>query len=216
MSELNKANELWKNGQAQLNDNKPRAEETMRESLHYLLNAFHIAADEPKLGILLHQRGRLIHDLFGCRLRMAGDTYYEECPVILSHVKFGFSIGGSADAVCNICGIDPWDCEHIKGFKYNGIVARRIGRICNICLKETCDHVVGKIYNNVEVVDIITKIKIDDISIVQNPADPLARIETYTLGPEDILKLLPDSEKAHFFPGKTVIHCHHCMDCMEC
>ncbi|MCJ7791002.1 MAG: hypothetical protein MUP49_01080 [Dehalococcoidia bacterium] len=147
---------------------------------------------------------------------MAGNTYYEECPVILSHVKFGFSIGGSEDAVCNICGIDPWDCEHIKGFKYNGVVARKIGSICNICLKETCDHLVGKIYDNVEVVHIITNIKLDDISIVQNPADPLARIEMYTLGPEDILKLLPDSEKSRFVPGKTVIHCHHCMDCMEC
>ena len=212
-SELNKANKLWKKGQVQLDDNKQQAEVTMRESLQHLRNAFHIASEEPKIGNILHQRGRLIHDLFGCRLRMAGNTYYEECPVILSHIKLGFSIGGSADAVCNICGKDPWDCEHIKGFKYDGVPAQRIGSLCNICLKETCNHCVGEIYDNIEAVHIITKINPDHVSIVENPANPLARIQMYTLGPEDIRKLLPDLEKARFVPGKTVIHCHHCVDC---
>lgn len=214
--ELKKANELWDSGRKQVNNNKSQAEETMRTSLQNLRNAFHIAADEPELGILLHQRGKIIHDIFGCRLKMAGNTYYEECPVILSHAKYGFSIGGSADEICNICGLDPWDCEHIRGYKHNGVVARKISNVCNICLRENCNHLVGKIYDNVEVVHIITKIKLDHVSLVENPAEPLARILKYTLGPDDINKLLPDSEKSQFVPGMTIIHCHHCVDCIGC
>ena len=212
-SELNKADELWNIGQSELKKNKSQAETKMRESLHNLRNAYHLASEEPSISILLHQRGKLIHDLFGCRLRMDNNTYYEDCPVILSHVKLGFSIGGSADSICNICGKDPWDCEHVKGFKYDGVPAQRLSNTCNICLKESCNHRVGEIHNNVEAVHIITNIKLNEVSLVENPANPLALIQMRTIGPEDIRKSLPDSEKELFIPGETVINCHHCIAC---
>jgi hypothetical protein len=211
--ELNKADEIWSNGQLLQSKGDSKAESVMRTSLQYLRNAYHLSSEDPKISVLLHQSGKFIHDNFGCQVRMEGTTYYEECPVLLSHVKYGFSVGGSAISICSICGKDPWECEHIKGFKYDGVIAKKISGYCNICGQEACDHQLGEIYNNAEAVHIITEMKLDHVSLVERPANPLARITMYTLGPEDILKALPDSEKASFKPGVTVIHCHHCVEC---
>jgi hypothetical protein len=213
-SEFSEANELWAKGQSQLREGKKQeAQTTMRASLQRLRDAFHITSEDKAISRLLHQRGRTVHDLFGCSIRMAGQTYYVECPVMLSHTKLGFSVGGFANAICSICGKDPWDCEHIRGFKYNHIRAQKIGGVCNICLKENCNHQIGEIYDNVQAVHIITKLELDHVSLVENPANPLARIHMYTLSPEEVRETLPDSEKALFVPGKTVIHCHHCVEC---
>jgi len=51
------------------------------------------------------------------------------------------------------------------------------------------------------------------VALVENPANPLARMQMYTLGTDDIRKALPDSEKALFVPGETIIHCHHRVEC---
>jgi hypothetical protein len=179
------------------------AETIMRDSLGRLREAFHLASDDGKISRLLHGRGRILHDLFGCRVRMDGTTYYKECPVLLSHVKLGFSI----------CGRNPWDCEHIKGFKYDGVLAQRIGSVCNICLSESCCHLVGEICDNVEAVHIMTNLRLEHVALVDNPANPLARIQSCTLEPDDIRNALPESERELFVPGETVIYCHHCADC---
>mgnify|MGYP001765823249 CR=1 FL=1 len=213
-SALKDADALWYKGLSLLEGKmEQEAETTMRTSLGHLRNAFHLASEDLSISHLLHDRGRIIHDSFGCKLRMSGTIYYRECPVSLSHVQFGFSVGGSADMVCSICGKDPWDCEHITGFKYDGILCQRMESICNICLREKCNHHVGETYNRVEAVHIITKMNVEEVSLVKNPASPLARIQMLTLGPDDIRKELPEAEKGLFVPGETVIHCHHCMDC---
>lgn len=213
-SEVKEADALWSKGHSLLEKSeKEEAETAMRSSLLHLRDAYHLASEDLKLGNLLHERGIVIHNLFGCKVRMKGTTYYQECPVILSHVQLGFSIGGSADTICSICGKDPWDCEHIKGLKYDGVVCRRIGNTCNICLNENCNHLIGEIYNGVEVVHILTNMKLDHVSLVENPANPLARFQMYTLSADDIRNSLPKSERRFFVPGKTVIHCHHCVEC---
>ena len=212
--ELVEANEMWSRGETQLQEgNKPQAEAILRESLLRYRNAFHLASEDPLIGQLLHQKGRLIHDCFNCKVRMEGQTYYEECPVILAHIPLGFSIGGTADVICSICGKDPWDCEHITEVKYNRIPAQKVSGLCNICLKEDCNHVIGDLYDNVEAIRLIVKCELDHVSLVDNPANPLARIHMYTLAAEEVRETLPDAEKSAFVPGKTVIHCHHCVEC---
>jgi len=215
-SENKEADALWNKGRSLLEEKRrEEAEGAMRDSLVRLRNAFHLASEDPKIGHLLHDRGRKVHDLFSCKVRMSGTTYYQECSVLLSHVHLGFSVGGSANAICSICGQDPWDCEHIKGFKYDGVLCQRIGRTCNICLEENCSHHVGETYNSVEAVHIMTNLKVEEVSLVKNPANPLARIQVHTLAPDDIRDTLPEAEREFFIPGQTVIHCHHCVVCNE-
>jgi len=215
-SKKKEADALWNKGRSLFEDRREQeAEATMRDSLASLRDAFHLASGDSKIGHLLHDRGRIIHDLFGCKVRMSGTTYYEDCPVLLSHVQLGFSVGGSANAICSICGQDPWDCEHIKGFRYDGVLCQTIESTCNICLKENCSHHVGETYNSVEAVHIMTNLKVEEVSLVKNPANPLARIQTYTLGPDDIRDALLEAERELFIPGETVIHCHHCVACNE-
>lgn len=215
-SKTKEADVLWNKGRSLLEENrKQESETTMRDSLIRLRDAFHLASEDSKISRLLHDRGRIVHDLFGCKVRMSGTTYYQECPVILSHIQLGFSVGGSANTICSICGKDAWDCEHIKGFKYDGVLCQRIGSTCNICLKENCSHRVGATYNSVEAVHIITNLNVEEISLVKNPGIPLARIQMHTLGPDDIRNALPEAEREFFVPGETVIHCHHCVACKE-
>jgi hypothetical protein len=144
---------------------------------------------------------------------MNGSTYYQECPVALSHSQLGLSIGGSADSICNICGVDPWNCDHIKGYKYDGVVMRKITGVCNICTKEKCDHQVDQIYDNVMAFHFLINLKMDEVSLVKNPANPLARIHSYTLSAEEIREALPKNQRASFVPGETIINCDHCVDC---
>ena len=170
-SQLEEADKLWEEGLFFLRQRKKHdAELSMRASLARVRDAFHLASEAPEIGRLLHAKGRVVHDTFNCPVRMSGTTYYQECPVALSHSQLGMSIGGSADSICNICGKDPWDCDHIKGCKYNGVVMQKIGGACNICGKENCSHNVGEKYDDVEAVHILTNLKIEEVSLVKNPA----------------------------------------------
>jgi hypothetical protein len=210
---LDKASELWSQGQAKLIFNEKESEMLMRQSLSVTREAFHLSDGSNAIGGLLHQRGSTIHSLFKCPLTFENGSYFEDCPVVLSHIPLGFSVGGSGVAICSICGKDPWECEHVTGYVYDGVPTQKILGSCNICGKESCDHEVGKAYDKVKAVRIITDLHIEEISLVKNPMNPLARIQRRSISSKDIYLALPPSEKASFIPGETVINCDHCAIC---
>ncbi len=161
----------------------------------------------------LHDVGCSIHDIFGCQLKVKDGNYGITCPVMLSHNKWGFSIGGSGKSICSICGKDVFDCSHVKGHIYDNVKARRHYDICNICGEGDCGHKEGEKYNGVRAFAIIVEMNLDHISLVPNPANPLCVIQSYSVSKSELLEMLPEDEREQFVYGETVIHCHHCLMC---
>ena len=158
--------------------------------------------------------GRRVHAEFGCRLSFKDGEYWVTCPVMLSHDKLGFSIGGSGKSVCSICGEDTFACSHVSGRLYDGVPAKHAYGICNICGEQKgCSHKEGEIYNAVRAISIVVDLRLDHVALVDNPANPLAVVHAHTLAESDILKWLSEAERIRFVHGKTVVHCHHCSMC---
>jgi hypothetical protein len=191
------------------------AESLCRDSLKRLREASLLEPSEPTHRRQLHDVGRMVHDTFGCQLKFREGSYWINCPVILSHVQIGFSIGGSADVICTICGQDNLTCPHVKGRRYDNVVASRRLEFCNICLKKNCAHELGQVHNDVEAFGIVTNIELDHVAIVRNPADPLCVIESRTVDEEELKLLLPAEGLENFVYGQTVVDCHHCRLCTE-
>lgn len=195
-------------------EHRERAEALMRSALGNLRRAFLWDERSQHLFQELHRLGLSVHDQFGCEVPKQGESYMVECPVLLAHAKIGFSIGGTSDSICSICGEDTFDCEHVRGESYDAVEARRIRGACNICLSEKeCEHKMGHRYDGVEPAHIITNIRLDEISLVERPSNPDAVITSRTLGKDEILESLSAEERAVFSYGETPLDCHHCAVC---
>jgi len=194
---------------------KSESEKLFRKSLKKIREAILWKPENNDYRKFIHSIGLKIHDLFGCIIEPHQGRYMIICPVMLSHIKGGFSIGGFGTTICSICGENILNCEHVKGETYNGIIAKRHHGICNVCGKEKCEHQDGNTYDNVTVFGLITNMTIDHISLVENPANPLCAIEMIGLPKSDILESLSENERKTFIYGETVINCHHCKVCSE-
>lgn len=162
----------------------------------------------------LHAVGQQVHNIFGCHLEFRDSMYWVTCPVMLSHTRGGFSIGGSSKTICSICGEDVLSCPHIKGRIYDQIPARRFKGICNICRSSSeCGHEEGQVYDGVEACGIITEIDLDHVAFVTNPANPLCAIYSYSVPRSDLEEMMPEVERSQIVYGETVIYCHHCLIC---
>jgi hypothetical protein len=161
----------------------------------------------------LHRVGRIIHETFGCQLEFKDGQYFVNCPVMLSHSRAGFSVGGSGTAMCTICGEDNLVCPHVKGRIYDGVVCSRRHDFCNICARKDCNHTVGERYDHVEAFAVITQISLDHVALVQNPSNPLCVVESYSLSESELAKMLPSDQRDSLVYGGTIIRCHHCLEC---
>jgi hypothetical protein len=189
------------------------AETLYRHSLVKIREALLWEPEKKSHSKYLHNVGRRIHDIFGCQLEFKDGLYWVTCPVMLSHSRGGFSIGGSGKTICSICGNDIFDCPHVKGHTYDGVVAKRRHNICNICWQRKCNHKEGEIYNGVQAFAIVTELNVEHVSFVQNPANPLCVVHGYSLPKSDLLQMLPEDERNRVIYGKTIIHCYHCLIC---
>jgi hypothetical protein len=189
------------------------AEILFRRSLVKIREALLWEPKEKAYSKYLHDVGRRIHNIFGCQLEFKDGLYWVTCPVMLSHSKGGFSIGGSGKAICSICSKDIFDCPHVKGHTYNGVVAKRHHDICNICGQRKCEHKEGETYNGVQAFAIVVELDLDHVSFVQNPANPLCVVHSYSVPKSDLLDMLPEDERDRVIYGETIIHCHHCLIC---
>lgn len=161
----------------------------------------------------LHKIGKFIHDHFMCLLEYKDGSYWVTCPVLLSHCKGGFSIGGSGRTICSICGKEMIDCPHLKGNQYDNVVAFRQGGLCNICGKRECSHNEGEAYNGVRAFGIVVVISLDHVSLVEKPANPLCVVQRYSLSENELMQNLPEEERTKIIHGETPINCHHCLVC---
>lgn len=130
---------------------------------------------------LLDTVGQLLHEHFPkshCSLNYEDGVYHQTCPVDLAHRRFGFSVGFTTkSAECSICGLDPQLCDHVRGFEYDG----------------------QKCYRR------IIELDLHEVSLVDRPKDPNARICTIPVPIKDLKRALGDS----FQPGARVA-CNKC------
>lgn len=190
-----------------------RSEELYRRSLHKIRDASLVDPENSYHRIYLHHIGRRIHSRFSCPNPPTDGSYTVSCPVLLSHTKGGFSIGGSAKPMCSICQGDAFTCPHEAGQIYNEVIAKRVLNTCNICGKETCDHFEDQVYDQVNAYVIISDLKLDHVSYVENPEDPLCCIQSRTMDRDEVWRELSPDERIAFKYGETVLHCHHCLIC---
>lgn len=212
---LTVARELVSEGERHVSEgNDELAERLFRRALGKLREAVLWEPHRVEHRTHLHTLGERIHDRFGCELEYRDRSYWVNCPVLLSHSRGGFSVGGRGRTICSVCGEEILNCPHVKGRAYDGITARKInGERCNICGEHLCGHIPGNTYDHVRVFGVVVEMEVDHVSFVENPANPLAVVHSYSLTRADMLSALPEEERDSFEYGKTTVRCHHCKIC---
>jgi hypothetical protein len=177
------ARELVSEGERHVSEgNDEFAERLFRRALGKLREAILWEPHRVEHRMHLHSLGERIHDRFGCELEYRDRAYWVNCPVLLSHSRGGFSVGGRGRTICSVCGEEILNCPHVKGRAYDGVTARKInGELCNICGEHLCGHIPGNTYDHVRVFGVVVEMELDHISFVENPANPLAVVHSYSL-----------------------------------
>lgn len=190
------------------------ARDALREVLSTLNSARQYDSDAGVEGDL-RRVGACLHEVYGCQYKREGSSYVETCPVKLGRIPFGSSIGGSAASICSICGKSGLDCPHLPGHVYDGVEARFLDGMCNICCEENgCDHTVGSVYNDVICRRVITRLDLDHIALVAEPDDPQARLNAVLVPPEVVNRLADDmgpEGRAALRAGRLNLLCHECV-----
>jgi hypothetical protein len=189
----------------------------IRIALSELLNCFWYFQDQREyIAELMHKIGFYLCENYQCQFKFEGNSYYTDCPNMLLHQDYGFSLRGFEEYACSICGEDPIDCEHITGHHYDNIECQIINSSCNICREDidACKHDIGKSYDNVEAIKIVTDLEIVTFDIVKEPEMAFTRINKIPYTKDTVLKSLhSDPEYADFIYGESPLYCLHCTDC---
>jgi hypothetical protein len=166
-------------------DAKEQAEAKAREALGILRSAMNWLEDSDQFEVA-HQAidaaGRYVRSTFGCELLYENGTYYQTCPVALAHHRIGLSPAMVINkSECSICHQDPEDCRHINGHMYDGEVCHRI----------------------------ITDVDVLEVSLVDRPLQPDARVMKQSIDMQSLLSVAPPDWQ----PGMQV-NCDKCLrDC---
>ena len=154
------------------------AEPLARGALVDFAGAMNWLEDTPEFEVAhyrLDEGGRWVRERFGCWLERDGEQYYRTCPADLAHTRIGLSPGMSnVIRECSVCGLDPRLCRHVKGMVYEA-PRRLIGGRCNVCGLASCGHYDGEL-GQVPCSHLITKVDLDEVSLVPRPAQPMARL----------------------------------------
>lgn len=155
----------------------------------------------------LHEYGAwaLEHFSEGCHLTLEGTTYYQDCPIPHAHKRMGMSVGFTAKRRCSVCGEDLSTCDHMPGEVCMVSGGEAVHGHCRVCLKADCvEHLPGRAYE-VEVVSIITEMEVDEVSLVDKPAIPDARIIRASVDRSDLIAQLGTD-----FQIGDQVNCHLC------
>lgn len=144
---------------------------------------------------------------FGCQVEKHGSDFMERCPLPLAHNRFGFSPSMTGNAICSICNADITECSHRPGEEYSIEAQRHPGGHCNICGDKHCTtHDVGVLCTARAIV-IISKIyEIEEISLVNRPRNPDARIIASSLSRDQIERALGEH-----VPATGYLQCDKCL-----
>ncbi|WP_152539505.1 hypothetical protein [Methylomicrobium lacus] len=215
------AKESWVSAHALIdrveNELSPCPELDLRTALSKLLKVFWFLKEERvPIAQNMHQIGKYLTENYQCEFKFKDGHYYTDCPNMLLHKDFGFSLRGFEKYTCSICGVDPIDCDHRTGRRYNGIECTAFDGRCNICLKniDDCEHEIGSEYNDVEAVKVVSDLEIITFDLVKEPEMVFSRITEIPYSREFITKgLANDPNLKEFEYGVSVLDCHHCIDC---
>jgi hypothetical protein len=140
--------------------------------------------DEPEFDdahVTLDEVGKLVRSTRAhlCILTEQGEDFTQDCPVALGHIRVGLSIGAEIEeSHCSICERDLWECPHVPGQEYDGQSVTRV----------------------------ITKARLFDVSLVDRPDFPDARIMSQPVSRVDVEARLGSSLPANARPV-----CNRCM-----
>lgn len=126
-----------------------------------------------------HTIGEMVAGLFGCQAKREGDRWFDVCRLSLMHLRVGLSVGFVGRLLCSVCDRDQSSfpaCGHTHGITYPRIAAQHADGSCTICGTLGClTHAPGETYPIVARAQIRNVDRLDDISVVPRPRDPLAR-----------------------------------------
>ncbi len=186
------------------------AEQLARRALDAAARAFWWAEgtdQEERQHQLLHKLGRWTRREFGCSLTFENGTYTQRCPVAIAHKRVGLSPGFIADRECSICGEDLSECPHRKNRTYWVRGGPQYGRACPVCLRPQCQHHSDRLYR-AEVVSIIRHVReLREVSFVDRPAQPEARLTALPVETANLARALGPN----FHVGVRV-SCDLCLD----
>lgn len=186
-----------------LHMNRTRSEEHARRALrlgaeaYWLAELTELAEREHRT---LHAMGRWTVANFDCWLDYENGSYSTSCPVAIADVRMGFSPGFAARKMCSICDGDLSECPHVRGRLYWVRGSKHPGGRCRVCAAETCKHRDDRLYKTC-VIGIIKEVDVlREVSVVDVPAQPLARLTKRPVS----LKAIADSFGPGFAPGIEV------------
>lgn len=188
---------------------RSRAENLARGGLELFARSLDWAEDtdmEQAAHDKMDQAGSWVRHQFGCWMAQRGRNYSQTCPVALAHNRIGFSVGGVAVHICSLCGNDVSECEHLRGTAYSVPGGSDDLGWCRVCLKESgCEHSREEKYR-VSLVSIIKQMDLEEVSIVNKPAQPEARLASVSISLEE----LTERVGKQFRPG-SAIPCDICL-----
>lgn len=191
------------------------------DNLHLILNEFlncfwYFIEKRLEISEIMHKIGKILCEKYECQFKFDGKNYYTDCPNILLHKDFGFSMRGTEKYICSICGQDPIECEHITNYSYNEVVCTNISGVCNICLGTFggCIHQENEKYDNIIAKRIVSEIDLVTFDLVKNPEMVYTRITKIPYSKEYILNSLKDDYEFNQFKyGVSPLFCLHCVEC---
>lgn len=189
-----------------------RLEERARGALDAAVDAFDHLEDTDlasEAHAWAHTIGELVAGLFGCPARRENDRWFDVCRLSLMHLRVGLSAGFVARRLCSVCDQDLSNlagCGHTHGATYSRVAALRSDGSCTICGNVEClTHKLDEAYPVLAHAQVGHVDRLDDISPVPRPRDPLARYTAVEI-PAYALAVLPNHDVA-----KASLYCEWCV-----
>jgi hypothetical protein len=184
-------------------------EQRSRTALRSAVAAFNYLEDTDlalEAHMQAHAIGEFVAGLFGCRAQREDGHWFDVCPLSLMHLRVGLSPGFVARRHCSVCDGDLADCEHLPGVAYPVVAARDPGGACTICGTVGCAaHPAGTSHLVAAHAVIREADRLDEISTVARPRDPLARYDGVEI-PGEQVATLPGSDAPD-----AVLECKRCI-----
>ncbi len=198
-------------------ESSSNSELDLRLALKELLKVFwFFKAERIVIAQKMHDIGKFLAKNYQCAFGFKDGHYFTDCPNMLLHQDYGFSLRGFEKYKCSICNIDPVDCDHRTGNRYRDIKCVCFDGRCNICCGdiEKCKHSLGEVYDDVEAVKIVSDLEIITFDFVREPEFVFSRVLEIAYSRKFILDgLTNDPCIDGFVYGESVLYCDHCLTC---
>ncbi|NAW84450.1 hypothetical protein CAG69_20720 [Vibrio sp. V43_P6S15P86] len=189
----------------------------LRAALQKLLKVFwFFKSGRIEIAKQMHDVGKYLAENYQCAFGFKDGHYFTDCPNMLLHQDYGFSLRGFEKYKCSICDVDPIDCDHRTLKRYNNIQCTSFEGRCNICRGdiEVCDHILGEVYDNVEAIKIVSDLEIITFDLVKEPEFVFSRVLEIPYSRKFITDgLMNDPSVDSFVYGESILDCNHCLTC---